>query len=105
MKPMKLTRVRDDLKEKLRDPQFRESYAVEVFKAQIAKELIAVRIKEKLTQGQLARKIGVSQQVVSNIENGDFQQIRTVIRVLMALKHRATVILPAPEIPLEHQRA
>ncbi|MBI4355916.1 MAG: helix-turn-helix domain-containing protein [Candidatus Omnitrophica bacterium] len=105
MKSRKLTRVQDHLQEKLRSPQFRESYAVEVFKAQIAREIIEVRIKEGLTQGELAQKIGVTQQEISKIENGEFQQIKTVMRVLLALRHRTTVCLPAEEVPLGSQRA
>ena len=105
MNPRKLTRVQDHLREKLRDPQFKESYAVELFKAQIAKEVVQVRIKEGLTQEELADKIGVSQQEISKIENGEFQQIKTVIRVLIALNHRATVSLPSQEVPLEAEPA
>lgn len=101
----KLTRVQDHLREKLRDPHFRESYAVELFKAQVAKEIITVRVRDGLTQGELAKKLGVSQQQISKIENGEFDSIEAVIKVLVALDHRMVVTLPAEEITLEPQTA
>ncbi len=99
--PRKLLKVKSHLNDKLRNPQFKESYAIELFKAHIANELISIRVKTKTTQGQLARKIGVSQQVISKIENGEFESIKTVIRILLALNRRLTVILPSPEVPLK----
>jgi len=93
-------KAKDHLAEKLKDPHFRESYAVELFKAQISKIVIGERIKQKITQGELAEKIGVSQQVISKIENGDFSCIKTVMHVLLALQHRATITLPPQEAPL-----
>ena len=101
MTPRKLARVQEHLREKLHDPQFKESYAVELFKAQVAKEVVQVRMKEGLTQEELADKVGVSQQEISKIENGEFQQIKTVVRVLIALNHRITVSVPSQEVPLE----
>lgn len=94
-------KVSEHLQEKMKDPHFRESYAVELIKAQISKEIIQVRMEEKLSQQELADKIGITQQEISKIENGEFEQIKTVVRVLMALKHRATVSLPPKEVPLE----
>jgi DNA-binding XRE family transcriptional regulator len=105
MKNKKLSRVQDHLREKLRDPHVRESYAVELFKAQVAKEIITVRVKDGLTQEELAKKLGVSQQQISKIENGEFDSIETVIKVLVALDHRMVVVLPAEEISLESQHA
>lgn len=100
MNPQKPIRVKDHLAEKLKDPQFKESYAVELFKMEIAEIVIKERMKRKLTQGQLADKIKVTQQAISKIENGEFTSIKTVMRVLMALHCRATVALPAREVPL-----
>ncbi len=105
MKPKRLTRVEEHLRHELRDPHFAESYAVELIKAKIAQELISVRVKERLTQLGLAKRIGVSQQQISKIENGEFESIEVVIRVLMALKHRMALTLPPAEIPLRIQHA
>lgn len=104
MKPKKLTTVQSHLEECLKDPHFAESYAVEEFKAKIARELIKVRIHEKITQGKLAKKVGVSQQQISKIENGEFESMDTVIRVLIALKHKVTVTFPSSET-IKHQHA
>jgi len=97
----KLTRVEDHLRHHLKDAQFAESYAVELVKAHIAREVISVRVKKHWTQAQLAKRVGVSQQQISKIENGEFDSIETVMQVLFALGHRFALVLPPDEVPLE----
>ena len=100
MKPRKLIKAKDHLAEKLKDPHFKESYAVELCKAEISKIVIDERMKQKLTQQQLAEKIGVSQQDISKIESGEFSSIKTVVRVFLALHHRAKIVFPPQQVPL-----
>lgn len=89
---MAKTNVDRHLGRKLRDPLFRELYELEMQKTQIAKLLIAERVKRGLTQGQLARKLGVSQQQVSKIENGNFTDLKVVQKVLLTLGHSIRVV-------------
>lgn len=60
-------------------------YELEVTKARIAKLIIKYRIEKKLNQTELAKRVGVSQQQISKIENGEFSSIMTVAKVLLAL--------------------
>ena len=60
--------------------------------AQIAKLLIAERTKRNLTQGQLACKLGVAQQQISKIENGNFTDLKVVQKVLLTLGHSIRVV-------------
>ena len=76
-------KVDDHLKEELKDPYFKELWELEEQKLKIVKPIIAYRIKHKLTQGQLAKIIGVTQQHISNIENGEFSSIITLEKVLL----------------------
>lgn len=96
---MKIERVDAHLKQKLKDPYFRELYGLEEQKLAIVKRIIAYRIKNKLTQGQLAKRANVTQQHISKIENGEFSSISTLEKVLLFIGF--TVRLQA--VPLEKQ--
>lgn len=80
---MRAKPVDDYLKENLKDPYFREQYELDLEKLKIVKPIIAYRIKHNLSQGQLARKVGVTQQHISKIENGEFSSIATLSKVLL----------------------
>lgn len=80
---MRLERVDEHLKEKLKDPYFKELYELEEQKLAIVKRIIDYRIKNKLTQGQLAKRAGITQQHISKIENGEFSNIATFEKVLL----------------------
>lgn len=75
--------VNKHLEEKLKDPYFKELYELEEQKLGIVKRIIDYRIKNKLTQRQLAKRAGVTQQHISKIENGEFSNIATLEKVLL----------------------
>jgi DNA-binding XRE family transcriptional regulator len=75
--------VNEHLKELLKDPYFREQYELDLKKLKLVKPIIAYRIKHKLSQGELAKKVGVTQQHISKIENGEFSSIVTLEKVLL----------------------
>ncbi len=79
---MKLIRVDDHLKEELKDPYFKELYELELQKIGIIKHILNYRIKHSLSQEDLAKKAGVSQQHISKVENGDFSNIMTLEKIL-----------------------
>ncbi len=56
-------------KQLLRDPAFRRALKDVELEYQIAREIIAQRIKHKLTQKQLAKRLKTRQSVVSRVEN------------------------------------
>ncbi|MCA9399811.1 MAG: helix-turn-helix transcriptional regulator [Candidatus Omnitrophica bacterium] len=80
---MKEITIKDHLQEKLKDPYFKELYELEQQKYLIVKKIIDYRIKKKITQSALAREVGVSQQHISKIENGEFSSILTLEKVLL----------------------
>ena len=80
---MRLQKVDEHLKEKMKDPYFRELYELEEQKLKIVKRIIEYRVKNKLSQKQLADKVGVTQQHISKIENGEFSSISTLEKVLL----------------------
>ena len=80
---MRAERVDEHLKEKIKDPYFKELYELEEQKLAIVKRIIAYRIKNKLNQNQLAKRAGVTQQHISKIENGEFSNITTLAKILL----------------------
>ena len=80
---MIIERVDEHLKEKLKDPYFKELYELEEQKLDIVKRIIDCRINNNLTQAQLAKKAGVTQQHISKIENGNFSSIVTLEKILL----------------------
>lgn len=96
---MKLPTVQEHLKEKLKDPYFKELYELDQQKLSVVKKIIEYRIKHKLSQGQLADQVGVTQQHISKIENGEFSSVSTLEKVLLAIGY--TVKIQA--VPLNQQ--
>ena len=82
---MKSNLVRDHFKEELKDPHFKELYELHQQKLVIVKKIIDYRVKHHFTQGQLADKVGVSQQYISRIETGDFCTVEVLEKVLTAI--------------------
>ena len=91
---METRKVRDLLKEDLKDPHFKELYELDQQKLVVVKKIIDYRVKHHLTQAQFDRKIGVTQQYVSKIEGGDFSSVVVLGQVLHAIGYavRMTVV-------------
>ena len=84
-------KVEDHLKELLKDPLFRELYALDTVKFELIKKILRYRIKHRLTQRQLAKKVGVSQQQISKIEEGEFSKLATIQKLLRAIGYHLAV--------------
>lgn len=57
-----------DLKERLQDPGFRKAWKETEPEYLLAKQLIENRLKKKMSQRDLARKVKTTQAVISRIE-------------------------------------
>lgn len=88
---MRLQNVDEHLKEKLKDPYFRELYELEEQKLKIVKRIISYRIRNKLSQQQLAKRAGVTQQHISKIENGAFSSMTTLEKLLLFIGYTVKV--------------
>lgn len=76
----------DDLRESLRDPGFRKAWEETEPEYLLAKALIEKRLKKKMSQRQLAKKLKTSQAVISRIETMNANPS------LMLLKRIASVL-------------
>lgn len=82
---MNAYKVSDHLKEKTKDPYFKELYELETQKYSIVEKIVEYRIKNKMTQEQLAGQVGVTQQQISKVENGEFSSVMTLEKILLAI--------------------
>jgi len=75
--------------------EFRKAYDEEVIKLKIAYRIAQLRKARHLTQGELAKEAGTTQQNISRLEDLKNTQItlHTLTRLSIALKARLTVDL------------
>lgn len=57
------------LKDQLKDPQFKREWEKSEIQYQVVRELIKSRLKNKVSQRNLAKKAKTTQAVISRIEN------------------------------------
>jgi len=89
----KFKRFQDDLNEELgKSKQFRLQFEIESAKLKFAEKLAEIREKMGLTQAELAKKMHVSQQLVSRIESGsDNITVETLVKFLMTFGVALTI--------------
>lgn len=86
-------RFNDYLKEQLKDPELRRHFEEYELPVLLAVEIAALRRWKKMTQAQLAKKMGVSQQMVAQLENpgGSIPNVRTLQKVAEAFGKRLVI--------------
>lgn len=70
MKTRKHITLQDVIKEELKDPEFKKYYEKEQLINLLATKIAALRRSAKLTQSELADKVGTKQSVISRLESG-----------------------------------
>lgn len=73
MKKGKVRTFRSRLSEDLKDPEFRAHYQEERQALKLAMKITKLREKKGLSQQELAKLMGTSQQAISRIESGDYE--------------------------------
>jgi len=96
MKKIRLENVDIDLKEKLENKKFKHLYELECAKVALAQKIAELRQDEHLKQVDLAKKLGVSQQFVSQIETGEEKNltIETLIKIAHSLGRGISISFP-----------
>ena len=67
----KLPSVYDYLIEALKDPEFKKEYDTLEAEFTLINSLISARLAKKLTQSELARRVGMKQAAIARLEGGD----------------------------------
>lgn len=88
-----LKKLRDEW---MKDPAFRSEYERLTPEFTLARELIKARTKAKMTQAQVARRMGTTQSVVARIESGqNAPNLKTLEKYARAVGRRIEVKLIA----------
>ena len=87
---MKTIKYEKFLEEQLKDEKFRREYDELEEEFTIAKEVIELRLKNNLTQEDLAERVGTSQPAIARLESGNYRNlslsfIRRIARALDAV--------------------
>ena len=96
MKKVQLENVNIDLKKKLKNKKFKKLYEIECAKVALAQRIAELREEKHLRQVDLAKKIGVSQQFISQIETGEETNltIETMIKIAQSLGRGLNISFP-----------
>jgi len=70
---MKIHDYGEMLKEELKDPEFKKEYDALEEEFEVAKQVIELRLKKRMTQKQLARKVHTSQSCIARLESGTYR--------------------------------
>ena len=97
---MKTMKYADFLKERLTDPIVKKEYESLQEEFELAKEIIELRKRRKLTQKELANQIGTSQPAIARLESGNYKNIS-----LSFLRRLAHALDAVPEIHLKEKEA
>lgn len=65
-----LTNYEQDLKNRLKNSVFRKGFEEEYAKVKFAYQMMQLRKKQRISQAQLAKKLGTTQSVVARMEAG-----------------------------------
>lgn len=84
----KLKSIKEHLGKKLKDVYFKEIYELKEEKMKLAKRFVDYRIKHNLSQEDLAKELGVTQQYISKLEEGFFSNIKDVAKMLLAIGYK-----------------
>jgi HTH-type transcriptional regulator / antitoxin HipB len=89
---MKLKKVMPEIERELKNPKFGRVYYEQLMRLEIARQLILTREKAGLTQTQIAKKMGVSPQLISRIEGGSLNlTLATLYKYARSLDSEFTV--------------
>jgi DNA-binding XRE family transcriptional regulator len=93
MKKEKVRTFRSRLREDLKDPEFKAHYQEERQALKLAMKIAKLREKKGLSQQQMAKLMGTSQQAVSRIESGEYEgfTIKTLEKIAVATGTRVKI--------------
>ena len=99
-----MTRLKDLKNRLLQDPDFRKEYARVDEEFTLIEALIHARTTARLTQAELARRLGTTQSAIARLEGGRVSpSFATLLRYAEATGTRLTVGLAPADRPQQRQ--
>lgn len=96
MKKIRLEKIDTHLARELKNKEFRKAYELERAKVALAQKIAEIREEEHLRQADLAKRLGVSQQFISQIETGQEKNLtlETLIKIAKSLGRGVKISFP-----------
>jgi len=93
MKKGKVRTFQSRLREDIKDPEFKAHYQEERQALKLAMKIAKLREKKGLSQQQLAKLMGTSQQAISRIESGEYEgfTLKTLEKIAEATGMRVKI--------------
>ena len=93
MKKSKVRTFQSRLKEDIKDPEFKAHYEEEKQALKLAIKIAELREKKGLSQQQLAKLMGTSQQAISRIKSGEYEgfTLKTLEKIAEATGMRVKI--------------
>ncbi|MEI6631215.1 MAG: helix-turn-helix domain-containing protein [bacterium] len=101
MKKIRLEKIDAHLKEELKSVKFRKAYEIESAKVALAQKIAELRQEEHLKQSDLARRLGVSQQFISQIETAQESNLTLDTLLKIAKSLGRGIKISFPKLPKE----
>ena len=81
------------LKERMKSPRFRKHFQQARVAIEVAHRIVQLRERLKITQAELARRMGTKQQTISRLERGDYEgfTLKTLLKIADATKTHLVV--------------
>ena len=101
MTRIKLQKIDSHLKEQLKDKDFRKYFELERAKVALAQRIAEIREEKGIKQVDLAKKLKVSQQFISQIETGRENNltIETLMKIAKSLGRNVRISFPKSSGP------
>jgi len=96
---------KDDLKERLKNPEFAKEYKALEPEYEIIKQVIQSRTEQNLTQKELAELIGIKQSNISRLESGNYNpSLEFLKKVASGLGRELHIEFRVPSIPASQEQ-
>ena len=91
---------REDLKERLKDPDFAREFKALEPEYEIIRQIIQSRTEQNITQKELADRIGIKQSNISRLESGNYNpSLEFLKKIASALGKEIHIEFREPSIP------